>query len=169
MVNKREESYIRDVKWSKDGKFICFIYEDGQIFTGLVEGNHDWYNVLESGLDFVEFSPDDQKILIEKKREKIYIFSANGQQIGEMNLDPPFNEYDIVTIDWWCDYRRYYNENNLKEEKESENNINNNNLNNNMNNNILKNNMNNNILNNNMNNNNMNINKKNNNNINNNN
>ena len=131
MVNKREESYIRDVKWSKDGKFICFIYEDGQIFTGLVEGNHDWYNVLESGLAFVEFSPDDQKILIAKKKEKIYIFSANGQQIGEMNLDPPFNEYDIVTIDWWCDYRRYYNENNLKEEKESENNINNNNLNNN--------------------------------------
>ena len=123
MVNKREESYIRDVKWSKDGKFICFIYEDGQIFTGLVEGNHDWYNVLESGLAFVEFSPDDQKILISKKKEKIYIFSANGQQIGEIILDYPYNEYDIVTIDWWCDYRRYYNENNIKEDKDSENNI----------------------------------------------
>ena len=120
MVNKREESYIRDVKWSKSGKFICFIYEDGQIFTGLVEGNHDWYNTVESGLAFVEFSPDDQKILIAKKKEKIYIFSANGQQIGEMILEEPYNEYDIVTIDWWSDYRKNYNEMILSEEKDAE-------------------------------------------------
>ena len=120
MVNKREESYIRDVKWSKSGKFICFIYEDGQIFTGLVEGNHDWYNTVESGLAFVEFSPDDQKILIAKKKEKIYIFSANGQQIGEMILEEPYNEYDIVTIDWWSDYRKNYNEMILNEEKDTE-------------------------------------------------
>ena len=120
MVNKREESYIRDVKWSKSGKFICFIYEDGQIFTGLVEGNHDWYNTVESGLAFVEFSPDDQKILITKKKEKIYIFSANGQQIGEMILEEPYNEYDIVTIDWWSDYRKNYNEMILNEEKDAE-------------------------------------------------
>jgi WD40 repeat protein len=100
MVNKREESYIRDVKWSKDGKFICFIYEDGQIFTGLVNGNHDWYNTTEPGLSFVEFSPDNKKILIAKKKGKIFIFNINGQQIGEINLESPYNEYDIVIIDW---------------------------------------------------------------------
>ena len=58
----------------------------------------------------MEFSPDDKKILIAKKREKIYIFSINGQQIGEINLESPFNEYDIVSIEWWSDYRKYYNE-----------------------------------------------------------
>ena len=129
MVNKREESYIRGVKWSKNGKYICFVYEDGQIFTGLVEGNHDWYNTLESGLAFVEFSSDNTKILIAKKKEKIYIFSINGQQIGELNLEPPFNEYDIVSIDWWCDYRKYYNDIISIEEKVSENNNNTNNKN----------------------------------------
>ena len=123
MVNNREESYIRNVRWSKNGKYICFIYEDGQIYTGLVNGSHEWYNILESGLAFVEFSPDDKKILIAKKKEKIYILSITGQQIGEINLESPYNEYDIVTIEWWSDYRKYYNEALILEEKDNENNI----------------------------------------------
>ena len=107
MVNNREESYIKDVKWSKNGEYICFIYDDGQIFAGLVDGRHEWYNELEKGLAFVEFSPDNKKILIAKKKSNIYIFTINGQQIGEINLGEPYNNYDIATIDWWCDYRRY--------------------------------------------------------------
>ena len=133
MVNNREESYIRNVKWSKNGKYICFVYEDGQIYTGLVNGSQEWYNVVESGLAFVEFSPDDKRILIAKKKEKIYIFSINGQQIGEINLESPFNEYDIVTIEWWSDYRKYHNETILFEENnledKSHNNFNTNNKN----------------------------------------
>ena len=62
MVNNREESFIKDVKWSKNGENICFIYDDGQIFTGLVDGNYEWYSYLEKGLAFVEFSPDNKKI-----------------------------------------------------------------------------------------------------------
>ena len=108
MVNNREESFIKDVKWSKNGEYICFVYDDGQIFTGLVNGDHEWYNFVEPGLAYVEFSPDNKKILIGKKKEKIFIFSINGQQIGEINLEGPYNEYDIVTIDWFCDYRMYY-------------------------------------------------------------
>ena len=123
MLNNREESFIKDVKWSKNGKYICFIYDDGQIFTGLVNGDQEWYNQAEPGLAFVEFSPDNKKILIGKKKEKIFIFSISGQQIGEINLENPYNEYDIVTIDWWCDYRMYYKESiKLSEEKILENN-----------------------------------------------
>ena len=129
MVNNREESFIKDVKWSKNGEYICFVYDDGQIFTGLVSGEHEWYNNVEPGLAFVEFSPDNKKILISRKKEKIYIFSINGQQIGEINLENPFNEYDIVTIDWWCDYRMYYKENIVLEEEKiiDNNNVTNNN------------------------------------------
>ena len=126
MVNNREESFIKDVKWSKNGEYICFVYDDGQIFTGLVNGDHEWYNFVEQGLAFVEFSPDNKKILVAKKKKKIFIFSINGQQIGEINLEEPFNDYDIVTVDWWCDYRMYYNENTmLTEEKNMDYNINN--------------------------------------------
>ena len=106
MVNNREESFIKDVKWSKNGEFICFIYDDGQIYSGLVDGSHEWFKELEEGISFVEFSPDNKKILISKKKENIFIFSINGEQIGKLNLPEPYNEYDIATIDWWCDYRR---------------------------------------------------------------
>ena len=92
MVNNREESFLRDVKWSKDGEYICFIYDDGQIYTGLVDGNHEWNTEVDKGLMFVEFSPDNQKILISKKKELIYIFSINGKQIGELKLQKPYNE-----------------------------------------------------------------------------
>ena len=124
MVNNREESFIKDVKWSKNGEYICFVYEDGQIFAGLVNGNQDWYNYVEKGLAFVEFSPDNKKILIGKKKGKIYIFTINGQQIGEINLESPFNEYDIININWWCDYRKYCRNENIinVEEKIFENN-----------------------------------------------
>ena len=110
MVNKREDdekSFIKDVKWSKNGEFICFIYDDGQIYTGLVTGSHEWFNEIEKGLAFVEFSPDNKKILIAKKKSHIFIFNINGQQIGDIHLGEPYNDYDIVSIDWWSDYRKY--------------------------------------------------------------
>ena len=130
MVNNREESYIKDVKWSKNGEYICFIYDDGQIFTGLVNGQHEWYNSLQKKLAFVEFSPDNKKILISEKKENIYIFTMSGQQNGQINLPEPYNEYDIASIDWWCDYRKYFNPNlnetNNKETKNTTNFIDNN-------------------------------------------
>ena len=121
MVNKRESSFIKDIKWSKNGEYICFVYDDGKIYTGLVEGSHEWYNYVNKGLAFVEFSPDNKKLLIANKKERIYIFSMNGQQIGELNLSEPYNTYDIVSIDWWCDYRKYYNEHLIKEKNNPEN------------------------------------------------
>ena len=127
MVNKREDeekSFIKDVKWSKNGEYICFIYDDGQIYTGLVDGNHEWFNEIEKGLALVEFSPDNKKILIAKRKANIYVFNINGQQIGEINLGEPFNDYEIVSIDWWCDYRKYIKN---EERNNNENNENNNN------------------------------------------
>ena len=88
----------------------------------MVDGNHKWYNYVEKGLAFVEFSPDNKKILITKKKENIYIFSINGTQIGTFSLPEPYNEYEIVTIDWWCDYRRYNKNKNEINSKEAKNN-----------------------------------------------
>ena len=74
MVNNREESFIKDVKWSKNGEFICFIYDDGQIFAGLVDGSPEWFKECEEGISFLEFSPDNKKILISKKKRKYFYF-----------------------------------------------------------------------------------------------
>ena len=38
MVNNRGISIIVDVRWSKSGRDISFLYEDGHIYSGTVEG-----------------------------------------------------------------------------------------------------------------------------------
>ena len=97
-----------------------------EIFTGLVDGSHDWYNTVDKGISFVEFSPDNTKILIAKKKGDIYIFSINGQQLGNINMGEKYNELEIVGIDWWCDYRKYNSnlirENNVQDTKNTSNN-----------------------------------------------
>ena len=47
MVNNRGVSKIVDVRWSKNGQNISFLYEDGHIYSGTVEGKNTWFNNLE--------------------------------------------------------------------------------------------------------------------------
>ena len=101
MVNNRGISTIVDVKWSKSGKNISFLYEDGHIYSGTVEGKNTWYNSLQDELKFIEFSPKGDKILVSKKKEKIYVLSSIGQQIGEINLSESIKNLEIVNISWW--------------------------------------------------------------------
>ena len=67
MVNNRGLSRIVDVRWSKTGRAISFLYEDGHIYSGTVEGKNIWFNNLEEKTSFIEYSPNDDKILVSKK------------------------------------------------------------------------------------------------------
>ena len=60
-----------------------------------------WYNSLQDETKFIEFSPKDDKILVSKKKEKIYVLSSTGQQIGEINLSESIKNLEIVNISWW--------------------------------------------------------------------
>ena len=100
MVNNREQSIIKDVKWSKNGEQIIFIYDDGQLYCGLVNGSNSWYNDLEAKLSFVEFSPDDKKLLVSEMYGKIYVFSDKGIQIAEINLNDSLEHSEIATLEW---------------------------------------------------------------------
>ena len=110
MVNNREQSYIKDVKWSKNGEQIIFIYEDGQLYCGLVNGSNCWYNNLEGAqLSFVEYSPDDKKLLVSEICGKIYVFSEKGHQIAEMNLNDSLEHCEIISLEWWSNKKKYRN------------------------------------------------------------
>ena len=74
MVNNRGISTIVDVRWSKNGRDISFLYEDGHIFSGTVEGKNTWYNNLEEETKFIEYSPNDDKILVSQKKRKNFCF-----------------------------------------------------------------------------------------------
>lgn len=40
MINNRNKSVVRDMKWTSDGKKICIIYEDGAVIVGSVDGKN---------------------------------------------------------------------------------------------------------------------------------
>ena len=101
MVNNRGISTIVDVRWSKNGRDISFLYEDGHIFSGTVEGKNTWYNNLEEETKFIEYSPNDDKILVSQKKEKIFVLSSSGQQIGEITLNESIKDLEIANINWW--------------------------------------------------------------------
>lgn len=42
MINNRNKSVVRDMKWTGDGQKICIIYEDGAVIVGSVDGNRLW-------------------------------------------------------------------------------------------------------------------------------
>ena len=39
MINNRNKSTVRGMKWTSDGQRICIIYEDGAVIVGSVDGN----------------------------------------------------------------------------------------------------------------------------------
>ena len=111
MVNNRGISTIMDVRWSKNGRDISFLYEDGHIFSGTVEGKNTWYNNLEEETQFIEYSPNDDKILVSQKKEKILVLSSSGQQIGEITLNESIKDLEIANINWWGRNNSKYIEN----------------------------------------------------------
>jgi len=63
MINNRNKSVVKDMKWTADGQKICIVYEDGAVIVGSVDGNRLWGKELEIELNLVEWSPDGRNIL----------------------------------------------------------------------------------------------------------
>lgn len=64
MINDRDKSVVRDIRWSPDGQKICIVYEDGHVVLGNVDGNRLWGRTLDVQLLLIEWSPDSRLILL---------------------------------------------------------------------------------------------------------
>ena len=42
MINNRNKSVVKDMKWTADGSKICIVYADGAVIVGSVDGNRLW-------------------------------------------------------------------------------------------------------------------------------
>ena len=56
MINNRNKSVVRDMKWTADGTKICIVYEDGAVIVGSVDGNRLWGKELSLTLALVRTS-----------------------------------------------------------------------------------------------------------------
>jgi len=85
MINNRNRSVVRDMKWTANGSKICIVYEDGAVIVGSVDGNRLWGKELEMRLTFVEWSPDARTILF-VSGDTVYAYDAEGNRVKQVAL-----------------------------------------------------------------------------------
>ena len=92
MINNRNKSVVRDMKWTADGRKICIIYEDGAVIVGSVDGNRLWGKELSLSLKFVEWSPDCKLIFFVTLSSDVLVYDSEGVRLRSMQL--PIRDID---------------------------------------------------------------------------
>jgi len=98
MINNRNKSVVRDMKWTADGQKICIIYEDGAVIVGSVDGNRLWGKEVGTNLALVEWSPDGRNILFVTPGGKVNLFDNRGNQISAVPLVAVEDSADQVCV-----------------------------------------------------------------------
>lgn len=105
MINNRNKSVVRDMKWTADGRKICIIYEDGAVIVGSVDGNRLWGKELGLPLRYAEWSPDCKLILFATADAEVWIYDSDGTKLRKMSLaaqmTDTFGESNITGIHWF--------------------------------------------------------------------
>ena len=86
MINNRNKSVVRDMKWTADGSKICIVYEDGAVIVGGVDGNRLWGKELELELRHVEWSPDGQHLLFGTVSNEVLCYDSTGSLLSRVGI-----------------------------------------------------------------------------------
>lgn len=86
MINNRNKSVVRDMKWTSDGQQICIVYEDGAVIVGSVDGNRLWGKELPMTLQNVQWSPDGRRLIFVAADGHCELFDAAGNRMKDVAL-----------------------------------------------------------------------------------
>lgn len=86
MINNRNKSTVKDMKWSPDGSKICIMYEDGALILGSVDGQRLWGKEYKFKLEMVEFSPDSKLMLFGTPEGEVKVHDVNGNMIHQIKM-----------------------------------------------------------------------------------
>ncbi|ELT97636.1 hypothetical protein CAPTEDRAFT_160931 [Capitella teleta] len=87
MINNRNKSVVRGMKWNAEGQKICIVYEDGAVIVGSVDGNRIWGKELKGvHLAGVEWSPDGKILLFAMTNGDIQIYDNTGNLISKLMI-----------------------------------------------------------------------------------
>mmetsp|Transcript_25550 Transcript_25550/g.75022 ORF Transcript_25550/g.75022 Transcript_25550/m.75022 type:complete len:1200 (-) Transcript_25550:181-3780(-) len=100
MINNRNESTVRDMKWAHDGQRICIAYQDGHVIVGSVDGNRLWGKELRIELCFLEWSPDGRNLIFATLDHKVHIYDSAGNYIAKMNLASE-DRVPVIGLEWF--------------------------------------------------------------------
>ncbi|XP_067931487.1 WD repeat-containing protein 35-like [Watersipora subatra] len=106
MINNRNKSVVRGMKWNSEGTKICIVYEDGAVIVGSVDGNRIWgKDVKGCTLAAVEWAPDGKMILFGMSNGEIHIYDSLGNFMSKLqvmcmsDLNPQTSK--IVGLEWY--------------------------------------------------------------------
>lgn len=107
MINNRNRSVVRDMKWSTDYQKICIVYEDGAVIVGTVDGQRLWGKEIKTQLAFVEWSPDGKNILFCTLNGEVHVYDSEGiysHRVPIYCLDTGTEgTVAIAGIDWYAE------------------------------------------------------------------
>ena len=87
MINNRNKSVVRGMKWNADGQKICIVYEDGAVIVGSVDGNRIWGRELKGlQLSKVEWSPDSRSLLFGMANGDVQIYDNLGTFVAKLGV-----------------------------------------------------------------------------------
>uniref|UniRef100_A0A0R3X0X1 WD_REPEATS_REGION domain-containing protein n=1 Tax=Hydatigena taeniaeformis TaxID=6205 RepID=A0A0R3X0X1_HYDTA len=79
MINNRNKSRVRGLKWDKEGRRICIAYEDGAVIVGSVDGNRIWCKELKCAeLICADWAPHGRSILFGLSSGEIHVYDSLG-------------------------------------------------------------------------------------------
>jgi len=104
MINNRNKSVVRDMKWSADGQKICIAYEDGAVIVGSVDGKRLLGKELPLQLALVEWSPDGRLILFCTVQGECHIYDGSGNPLSRIPLvaNEGLNSSPVIGVDWYA-------------------------------------------------------------------
>lgn len=106
MINNRNKSVVRHMKWNPDGSKICIVYEDGAIIVGTVKGARIWGKELKGlSLTHVQWSPDSKVILFGHSKGEIQIYDSHGTFNAKLTilcLSNVTGLVRLVAVEWFC-------------------------------------------------------------------
>ena len=103
MINNRNKSVVRDMKWTSSGDKICIVYEDGAVIVGSVEGNRLWGKDLEFELAKIEWSADGKTILFGTTNGEVKVHDYVGNYLFQMKIFAleEGETADLADIQWY--------------------------------------------------------------------
>jgi WD repeat-containing protein 35 len=109
MINNRNKSVVKDMKWTPNGEKICIIYEDGAVIVGSVEGNRLWGKELDMRLALIEWSPDSRMILFGNPAGEVKAYDYVGNLLFPLRIlclrGLEGRESQLAAIEWYDNNR----------------------------------------------------------------
>ena len=110
MINNRNKSVVKDMKWTSSGEKICIVYEDGAVIVGSVEGNRLWGKEYEFNMARIEWSPDGKTILFGTPDGEVRAHDYVGNYLFQVKIFavPEGESSPLADIQWYENTRVGY-------------------------------------------------------------